>query len=233
MHVSFWRVEHGYAERNRTSVHIQKGKHTMRKLLFAVVLLVPTFAFGQGLGLELTPSVGYRWGGEITAGQTDLFPNDVAIADGGSFGLTFDVPLTRSMQLELMADHQSTNFEDNGELFGGDQNLGDVDMNYYHAGLLFEFPGRDVRPFMVVGLGIANIDPQIAGTSAESRFSGSIGGGVKVFMTDNVGLRLEARGFWTDTDDRERDCHFDYDCYYSYNNDLAQGQVKMGVIFAF
>lgn len=206
----------------------------MRKLLFAVLLLVPTFAFGQGLGLELTPSVGYRWGGEITAGQTDLFPFDVSIADGASFGLTFDVPLTRSLQLELLADHQSTNFEDNDDLFGSENNLGDVDVNYYSAGLLFEFPAsRDVRPFLALGLGIANIEPQIAGASAESRFSGNIGGGVKVFVTDNIGLRLEARGFWTDTDDRERDCDFDYDCYYSYNDDLAQGQVKMGVIFAF
>ena len=75
------------------------------------------------------------------------------------------------------------------------------------------------------------------GAAAENKFSGSIGGGVKIFLTDNIGLRFEGRGFWTLLDDGE-DYYYD-DCYhcgdyydYGYSNTFDQAQFSTGLIIA-
>ena len=79
-------------------------------------------------------------------------------------------------------------------------------------------------------------NPDISGAGAENKFSGSIGGGVKIFFTDNIGLRLEGRGFWTLLDGNNDDYHYDdcWDCSYDYgySNTFDQGQASAGLIIA-
>jgi hypothetical protein len=41
------------------------------------------------------------------------------------------------------------------------------------------------------------MNPQGEGLSTETRFSLSIGGGAKFFITEHLGLRLDARGIFT------------------------------------
>jgi opacity protein-like surface antigen len=225
----------------------------MRKLTFLLLLiLIPPTLFAQddtwrGRGrdrdrdryrdtprenaFELTPFVGYRWGGTIFADQTFLFNRDVDVAPSANFGVNFALPLGDSgMKLELMANRQSSQLETDSGLFEPNNSIADIDVTYLHAGLQFPFArSRNATPYFVVSAGLANLDPQGNNVSAENRFSASAGVGVKVPMSQALSIKLEGRGYYTSLQDNN-DCSF---CDYLYNQDFYQGEVNLGVVFSF
>lgn len=214
----------------------------MRKILLLVVLLVPAFAFAQNHVMEVTPFAGYQWGGVISEYETDVFNQDVEVRDHGSYGLLVNVPITYGFQFELLYNRQQTSLGTDADLFDPSHTVANIDIDYYHAGLLWQFaPSPSVRPYVTMSLGMANLELDLPNAQDEQKLSGSFGGGVKFMMNKNFGVRFEGRGYWTDTsDDDYYDCCYaknlqpqnhDYDYYYS--EDLFQGEMLVGVIFAF
>lgn len=222
----------------------------MRKSLLVILLLsLTTSLFAQDRGdedwrhrrsysdaprenaFELTPFIGYRWGGTIFADQTFLFGEDVDVAPSANYGVNFALPLGDSgMKLELMANRQSSDLETGGGLFEPDNEVAEIDVTYLHAGLQIPFArSRNATPYFIVSGGLANLDPQISGVSAENRFSASAGLGVKVPMSDVLSIRLEGRGYYTSLGD-SNDCTI---CDYFYNEDFYQGEVNLGLNFSF
>lgn len=226
----------------------------MRKLTFLLLLiLIPTSLFAQDddwrnrraerdryardtpreNAFELTPFVGYRWGGTIFADQTFLFGEDVQVASNPNFGVSFAMPLgDTGMKLELMANRQASELETESGLFEPNDEIADIDVTYLHAGLQFPFArSRNATPYFVVSAGLANLDPQISGVSAENRFSASAGVGVKIPMSQALSIKLEGRGYYTALEeDSNNDCTF---CNYRYNQDFYQGEVNLGLMFSF
>jgi opacity protein-like surface antigen len=180
---------------------------------------------------ELTPFIGYRWGGTIFADQTFLFGQDVDVAPSANLGVNFALPLgDTGMKLELMANRQSSELETDSGLFEPDNDVADIDVTYLHAGLQIPFAqSRNARPYFIVSGGLANLDPQILGVSAENRFSASAGVGVKVPMSDFLSIRLEGRGYYTALEEDD-ECSI---CDYFYNEDFYQGEVNLGLTFSF
>jgi opacity protein-like surface antigen len=224
----------------------------MRKVPFLLLLiLIPTTLFAQSgdddtwrrrraddrrysrdNGFELTPFVGYRWGGTIFADQTFIFNQDVDVASSANFGINFALPLgDTGMKLELMANRQSSELETESGLFEPNNEVADIDVTYLHAGLQIPFArSRNATPYFIVSGGLANLDPQISGVSAENKFSASAGVGVKLPMSDALSIRLEGRGYYTALEDDNNDCNV---CDYFYNQDFYQGEVNMGLSFRF
>jgi opacity protein-like surface antigen len=180
---------------------------------------------------ELTPTVSYRFGGTIEADESDLFAVDLEVEDDAAYGVALDIPLSSNLQLELLANRQESRLRFEDDLFGTSPEVADIDVSYYHVGLLWQWGDRRVTPFFVASVGATNLDPDLPGASDEDRFSVSLGGGVKVFVSENVGFRFEGRGFATELGDDDWDedrCHHD-DCY---DDEFAQGQASLGLIVA-
>ena len=221
----------------------------MRKVLFVfVLLLIPASLFAQdwrnrhaprdrynsGYGLdnkfELTPFLGYTWGGTIYADQTNVFNQDVNAASKGNIGVDFAVPLRQGFKLELMATHQNTDLQTGSGLFSPNNKVASMDINYYQAGLQIPFDvGRNVSPFMIVTAGVGNFSPDIAGVSSATRFAMSVGGGVKVPINPNVGVRFDIRAYVSQLGN-DSACNL---CSYGYNSTFYQGQANLGVFFSF
>ena len=219
----------------------------MRKSLLVLLLLTVTAsAFAQDEdwrrrraannypregAFELTPFVGYRWGGTIFADQTFIFGEDVDVAPSANLGVNFALPLgDTGMKLELMANRQSSELETEGGLFDPTDEVADIDVTYLHAGLQIPFArSRNATPYFVVSGGLANLDPQVSGVSAENRFSASAGLGVKMPISNALSIRLEGRGYYTALEE-EDDCTI---CDYFYNEDFYQGEVNLGLVFSF
>lgn len=183
----------------------------MRKTLFCLALLLafPALAAAQGSGFELTPIAGYRLSGEVTAYDDDGFSEDtdVEVDESPVFGLIFDIPLGYRWQLELLANRQQSNFSFDPGLFDPSVDLGDVDIDYYHVGLVYNWGRGQVNPFLTGSLGLARIEPEAVNIDSEDQFSASLAAGVKLRFNQNLGLRFEGRGYWTnlDTEFREDD----------------------------
>lgn len=201
----------------------------MRRALLILLLLIPAGAYAQPSRFELTPFVGYRLDGSIDSSSDLGFNTDVQVDESSIYGAAFDIPLSPNLQLELLANRQSTTFSVDDGLLNPSRELGDVDIDYYQAGFLFQWGRGQVNPFIVVTAGISRIDPKFPELDVESYFAATLGGGVKVFVSPNVGFRFEARGYWvnlqTNFDDR-------YDRYDS-EGDLVQGEVSAGLILSF
>jgi hypothetical protein len=222
----------------------------MRKLPFLLMLLViPTTLFAQDddwrrrraerdrytpreSAFELTPFIGYRWGGTIFADQSFLFDEDVQVASSPNLGVSFAIPLgDTGMKLELLASRQVSELESDSGLFEPNDDIADIDVTYLHAGLQFPFArSRNAVPYAVVSAGLANLDPQITGVSAENRFSASAGVGVKFPMSQVLSIKVEGRGYFTSLEELDDDCTF---CNYRYNEDFYQGEVNLGLMFSF
>lgn len=201
----------------------------MRKSLILVgLLLIPAAALAQSHRFELTPYAGWRFDGEFNVDGDFLEERDVRLDEGGSFGVIFDVPLNPNWQLEFLANRQNTEFIVDAGLFTPEQSLGDVTVDIVTAGILYQWGPGQVQGFFSGGLGIARIEPDREALEAESRFAGNIGGGVKVFLAENVGLRFEGRGYWVDleTGFEDRNDRFRSD------EGLFQGEASIGLILS-
>lgn len=208
----------------------------LAKLATALVLLAGALGASAQTAIEITPTVGFRWGGEIRAEDTTTLDRDADLEEGHSLGLVVDIPVSNHLQIELLFDHQRTGLG-SSTLFGPAEREFDLDIDYYHVGALYQWKTRSVTPFIVGSIGIADLDPKDGFNSGTRRFSTSFGGGVKIPLSSHVAVRFEGRGFWTDTgetrfdddDDDHHRCHDDDDC----SSGLVQGQVRLGVAVSF
>jgi len=174
---------------------------TRKILVFLTVaaLLTPTVsAYAQEKRFELSPTVGYRFGGSFDVRGTDLLSKG-SFKDGVSYGLALSYALNRQFSLEAMWNRQQSALNVEGGLVGpGKVKAFDMKIDQWHGNFIWHAYNRDpkFRPFFLLGLGVTNfITP--SDFENESKFSFALGGGVKYYVGDAFGLRFQGR--WTPT----------------------------------
>lgn len=163
-------------------------------MVWAAVLLLgaswPASAAEQ-LGqerVELIPFFGYRVGGHFN-GLIDAveYPFDGAKSYGGlvDFNLNRD-----NYKVELLWSHQETGFD---RLINRELEPNRLQIDHFQGGIMQEV-GTERARFAVSALfgGTRFASPALG---SDLRFSGSVGGSVKVFPSPRVGLRLDARAY--------------------------------------
>lgn len=160
-------------------------------ILVALLVLLPAQVRADP-GVELTPLAGFRFGGSFEDNTTG---QDMDADEGAAFGLIVDVPAAGDTEYELFYSFQRTKLKGDGIFAGG--TLLDLDIHYLHAGGLLLFPRERARPFVGGGLGVTWFSPRGFGLDSDIRFSLSLGGGVKIPVSERIGLRFEGRGFLT------------------------------------
>ncbi|HSP16948.1 MAG TPA: outer membrane beta-barrel protein [Thermoanaerobaculia bacterium] len=185
---------------------------------------------------ELTPFVGYTWGGTIYSDVTDLFGEDVQSSSAANYGINFGIPLGNTpLKLDLMVSRQDTDLTSSGGgLFQPDTRVANFHVTYYHGGLMIPFnQSRSATPYVIISAGVANLDPSISGVSPSNRFSAAAGIGVKVPVNNQLGVRLETRGYFTSLGGNNNNNNHCYRCYDSGGHDFYQGQVNLGFVISF
>src|SRR5262245_51173696 len=127
----------------------------MRKsLILAALLLIPAAALAQAPHrFEVTPMVGWRFDGEFNVDDDFLDERNVRVDEGQAFGVIFDVPLGPNFQIEFLANRQDSEFVVDPGLFTPERSLGDVTIDMFHAGILYQFGPGQVQGFFSTGLG--------------------------------------------------------------------------------
>ncbi len=164
--------------------------------LAAIAFLAVIYPLQANAGnFEVTPFGGYTWGGQFTDSVTGTA---LKVDETANYGIMADFKQDEQSQIELYISRQNTQLKTNSGLFTGNP-LFDLDIEYYHIGGTYNpnpDPGK-TRPFVVGTLGATHMVPKGSGLNSLTKFSLSLGGGVKLFVTDRVGLRLEGRWFGT------------------------------------
>jgi hypothetical protein len=202
--------------------------HLPRALTIAACVLGHA-AVASAQRVEVAPFGGYRFGGgffELVTGQ----PVDL---DGApSLGVALDVPLPNGFQVEGLFTHQHAHVFVPAPGIRPAASV-PISVDHWQAGALQEFRGGRLRPFLTGTLGLTRF---AAADDSEIRFTAGAGGGLKVFPTRHVGLRLDGRVFATfvDADARVGACTTTGRCLLFFHADvLWQADVTAGVVFRF
>lgn len=217
------------------------GTHRIPQLLSVLTLLVVTFSLAPSSAsaqqFELTPFVGYRWGGgfsSVDSDFADILNTDFSIADASGWGIMADFSVTENWQIELLYSQQESDLSIDGGFLAPADPLFDLDVEYLHAGMLYQWRLPGVRPYLTGGLGGTRFGPIDSAASSETRFSFNLGGGAKVFFGDHFGLRFDARWFSTYISDKDEIFCDHFGCYrVNVGEYLNQFQLAGGLILAF
>ncbi|MEO8333079.1 MAG: outer membrane beta-barrel protein [Gallionella sp.] len=170
----------------------QDDVKTITAIILALALIPAIPSVAQAV--EVAPFAGHRYGGGFkdtnTAARFEL-------ADATSYGLLLDFDTEPNKQIEVFLSHQDTQLTTAGTFTGNP--LFDLTIDYYHIGGLFMMlpEGERVRPFVSGTLGLTRMDPKRSDLTTENRFSLSLGGGAKFFLSRSLGLRFDVRGIYT------------------------------------
>ncbi|HWC15949.1 MAG TPA: outer membrane beta-barrel protein [Terriglobales bacterium] len=213
----------------------------MRRVLMVLVALEFFGAFstmwGQG-GFELTPMVGYRFGGNIELVNPVSNPTarKLQIESNPAYGVALNHGVHDNIQVEFQWSRQDTHINSRSRVTNTSSRLFGAYVDQYHANFLFHpaESGWHTLPFAVFGLGATTFSPR-ASLSSRTQFSFELGGGIKHFFAPHFGLRLEAK--WTPSYLRSNEewfCNGFGECYSVSDPIYAQqGEVISGIIFRF
>jgi hypothetical protein len=177
-----------------------RGRFILAALTFSLALttwaqtLDPDSPFAAPLTqtkrFAISPFFGYRFGGEVEDQTTG---KEYSFEDSAAFGLFLDyAPINYFGRYELLWSHQDSSLD-----FDGDYGLGEVDVtiDVIQVGGVLEFGAERLRSYLSAHVGATHFSSD--GYGDETRFSFGIGVGGKAFLTKNIYLRADFRGFCT------------------------------------
>jgi opacity protein-like surface antigen len=204
-----------------------------RVQLLAVLLLLsasPVSLLADS-GLEFTPFTGQRFGGSF---ELDNHYNNLDLDSSTDWGFTISRVASNSARYEFLYSHQDSSLADTTD----PNNAFGLDIHYLHLGGTVDVYSLDyyqekITPYISGGLGMTFMNPSNRGYEDETRFSLSVGGGLKWYPTQRLGIRFEMRGYSTLIDSNET-LFCDPGCTLQVEGDaFPQFETNLGLIFSF
>ena len=175
----------------------------------------------------VSPFYGYRFGGEVEDVNTSA---SYSFEDSAAYGVTIDyAPENYYGRFELLWSHQDSSVN-----FRGNNGLGEVDLtiDVVQIGSMLEFGSEQFREYVSAHVGATHYSSD--GYGDETKFSFGIGAGVKAFLTKNVYLRADLRGFCTVTEAEGSFIYVNGITVATFSGStLWQGQASVGVGITF
>jgi opacity protein-like surface antigen len=203
----------------------------MRKLSGLALAMLLAAVPSRAQHWELTGTAGFTTKASIEVTNSDI--SSVQVNDGFSWGVSAGYYFNPHYGFEAAFNSQATAIG----IEGFDDSIFDITVNQLHGNFIFQFGLEDAkaRPFIVAGAGASVFNPE-SGFDSETKFSWSIGGGLKYFANDRFGVRIQGLykptimnddpgGYWCDG--------FGF-CYYVADTDwLDQVEFSGGLVFKF
>jgi hypothetical protein len=162
----------------------------MKKNLFAIAatallaICSVTASFAQ---IEITPFGGWLWTGQVPA-----YRQNMKADDNGNFGLRvgYQIRPGKTVEFEYNRSESTLRYYD----FNSEQREArPFAMNYYLLGGQYEMSQGDVVPYGLLNIGAVNFTAQDGRRESATWLAAGLGGGIKYFFSDAIGLRLQAR----------------------------------------
>lgn len=161
-------------------------------IIFGLIAFLSTISWAQQI--EISPFAGYRTSGSFEIAANDVGLSNMKIKDGVAYGLTLGYRMNDIFTIEAMWSHVGSQLS--AEIAGvSDEHLFDLSEDQFHANFLFfASPGMSkVRPYGLLGLGLTYFNPKPSEVDSETRFSFSLGAGFVAMVSQQAGIRLQAK----------------------------------------
>jgi hypothetical protein len=215
-------------------------KLTQRSLLWLVaapaMLGAVLPAWADAPRFELTPFVGGRVGGGFDVVNVDDTESSVDLGSGAGFGIDVGLYRDRQSYYQLLYSTQRADIDSRDPLLDGI----DLRIDYLHFGGTAFFPQDSDHfvPYLSLTVGATFMRPDDDDYDSETKFSGSVGGGFRFPINENVGVNLGVRGYLTLLDsDTSLFCNSDAEgaaCLVkSSGSTLFQAEAQLGLSVSF
>ena len=167
----------------------------MKALRKTLALFAALFFVGSGLALaqdtdhrfEIGGFVGYQMGGRL-----ETLAGRLNVKDSLNYGVTFDLAVRRGVRAEFSYTRQDADISlDTGA--GDGAALFPAAVEYFQFGGVYERNLGRARPFGLASIGWMHINPKTTDVGSNSAFAAALGAGIKVFASDRIGFRFQAR----------------------------------------
>lgn len=143
-------------------------------------------------GFEVAPFIGVRFGGTFEIQPDGFLQTEATLRDATSSGLSGGVRFDDFSLIEFRWTQTRTRLQFGPPLRFLGEELGDINMNQFHATFTREFPIYEVkglRSFLTGSLGATHMTTVNDGFT---RFSFGLGAGLKQFLGSKFAIRAEA-----------------------------------------
>lgn len=155
-------------------------------ILTALLCLMAVAVSAQERRIQIGASYGFQFGGHINGynGYTDII-------DKANYTGMIDFRIKPNIEAELSFSIQPTEVEINAISYAYYPFRISASVEYYQAGVLYLLKTGKVEPFTMMTLGAAHLNPD----KYEDvwRFAIAPGIGVKIWLSENVGIRIQGR----------------------------------------
>jgi len=203
----------------------------MSRFLLAVLCLAVAAPLAAQSGIEITPTIGYRFGGTVNSE-----PGQFSANDNLAWGATVGYRVKPDGLVELVYSRQPTTIRFNPDT-SATFTVGDAAIEFLQLGGALEF-GHDpnTKPYFALTLGGTHYSPQNPDLAGEWVFSWGAALGLKTYLSQHIGLRAQAR-LWMSTlsSDTQFWCTLPGGCVIHASNGVffTQGELSGGVMFVF
>jgi hypothetical protein len=173
-------------------------RFTLTALLVSAVamtgMLAPEARAGELPTFEMTPFAGYRTGGSFKIESAEgTASRSVDVSDDASFGLDLGLYRDANSFYEFLYSQQPASLDSKDAVLKGV----DVKVEYYQFGGTAFFPGDSDRvvPYLSMTVGATRLSA--SGYDTDTKFSGSVGTGLRVPFNDHFAATLGLRGYLT------------------------------------
>ena len=161
----------------------------------ALILLLPIAPSARAdVRAEITPFVGYRMSGSFDVELADGSGSQrVDVEDSSAWGIDVGIYATPDAFYEFLYSTQTTNLDSRDPAIAGV----DVTTEYFQFGGTAFFPAEQWPvPYLSLTIGATRYSAD-QGYGSDTKFSGSLGGGLRLPFNDNVAATLGVRGYLT------------------------------------
>jgi hypothetical protein len=150
----------------------------------------PAAKSASSLQIEISPMAGYFFGGSVK-----FYEGKLKINDNASFGVAVGLPLSNGTLLEFSYTGISSTAEWRPsyayDIKYPARNFG-MNVNYFNLGGLRRLPLADnIEGFGAMRAGAVYFNSTANDVDDVWRFEVSLGGGIKVYLSDKIGLRFQ------------------------------------------
>lgn len=198
----------------------------MKKILsFLFLTLLSTQTFAKGT--EISIFSGYRAGGELDNASTG---QSAEFEETNSYGIIIGKDYGPEHVMEFLYSYQNADL--NSTSTAPITKLLNVDIEYFQVGGSQIWVEKDIDKFFGATLGAIHLNPNDSTLSSKSRFAMSFGGGLVFKLSKTIGLRLEARGYFSSFGSSETFCN-NSNCIVVGDGFMRQFDANVGLRFRF
>ncbi|MCV9388399.1 porin family protein [Reichenbachiella ulvae] len=162
----------------------------MKTYLIALLLVITTTII-HGQALESS-----AYGGYMFSGKAKFYDGEIDVKNGPVWGLTLGYDTGLGTQIQFLYNNTFTVTETIE--YGSNINYHKFDLmiQHFHLGVEKSMAyDQLIRPFGSFGMGLTSYNPQSNEFNNQMRFSIGLGGGIKIFPTDRIGFKAQAKLF--------------------------------------